>query len=390
MREFAPSPENRFVDPDRLDRIRDRLGTTDLDGYLAFSPANSYYLSGIYAGMYSRPVVGLVTDTESAYFGPYIERRKAKRTGWVDRAVVFEDADEPFSVLADVVDDTDAHRFGYDASDAPPGWVARLDAESDAALVDATDDLLALRAVKTDWEIDMIRKASDLATAGMEAFLDAVRPGVTELEVANAIQDAYYETYIDRHPEYDLGTANELGQYGFASALAGPRALEPHSISSSREIADGDSIVGIALPSVQGYVCEEERTVLVGDVPADVAAAMETLVEVREDAMTTMGPGVPTAEVDRKTTETLRDAGYGDNIVHRTGHGEGITIHEGPAMNASAPEGDLRPGMVMSVEPGLYFEEHGIGLRHSDTFVITDDGAERLSGTPAGIHRADR
>lgn len=389
MREFTPDPDDRFVDPDRLDRIRDAIAGTDLDGLIAFSPANSYYLSGTYAGMYSRPVAGLVTETTSAFVGPYLERRKAERTAWVDRGVVYEDADDPFAVLADVVADADVDRLGYDAASAQPGWVEALDGRIDADLADATDLLLDLRKVKTDWEIDLMRRASDLATAGMEAYLDAVRSGVPEIEVVDAVQDAYYDTYLDEHPEYDIGTANELGQYGFASVLAGDHALEPHSISSAREIETGESVVGIALPSIQGYVCEEERTVLVGDVPDHIEEAMETLVDVREQAMEKMGPGVPTAEVDRVTGDRLREAGYGENIVHRTGHGEGITIHEGPAMNAAAPEGELRPGMVMSVEPGLYFEEEGIALRHSDTFVVTKSGAERLTDTPDGVLRVD-
>lgn len=385
MREIAPDPDARFVDPDRLERLRDSFSETDLDGYVAFSPANSYYITGVYAGMYSRPVAGLVTEDEAAFLGPFLERRKAERTGWVDRAVVYEDDDDPFALLAALIAETGADRLGYDAAAAQPGWVESLAAETDATLVDATDDLLTLRKRKTDWELDLIRKASDLATAGMEAYLDSVEAGVSELEVVNAVQDAYYETYLDRHPEYDVGTANELGQYGFASVLAGAHALEPHSLSSAREIESGDSVVGIALPSLQGYVCEEERTVLVGDVPREVEAAMETLVGVRDRAMEMMGPGVPTAEVDRETTAALREAGYADQVVHRTGHGEGITIHEGPAMNASAPEGELEPGMVMSVEPGLYFEDHGAALRHSDTFVVTDDGAERLTDTPADV-----
>lgn len=389
MREFTPDPKPRFVDPDRLDRIRESIAGSELDGYIAFSPENSYYLSGTYAGMYSRPVAGLVTAEESVFFGPYLERRKAERTAWTDRGLVYEDADDPFAELAAVVDDTSATRLGYDAAEAPPGWVDALAAETDASLVDATDELLALRAVKTDWELDLMRKASDLATAGTEAYLDAVGEGVPELEVVRAVQDAYYDAYLEHHPEYDIGTANELGQYGFASVLAGDHALEPHSISSSREIASGDSVVGIALPSIQGYICEEERTVLVGDVSERVESAMETLVEVRERAMEMMGPGVPTAEVDHKTADALREAGYGDNIIHRTGHGEGITIHEGPAMNAASPEGELEPGMVMSVEPGLYFEDEGAALRHSDTFVITESGAERLTDTPAGVRRVE-
>lgn len=387
MHEFVPDPDSQFVDPDRLARIRASLADTDLDGYIAFSPENSYYLSGTYAGMYSRPVAGLVTAEESRFFGPYLERRKAERTAWVDRGIVYEDADDPFAVLADAVDATGAERLGYDAAEAPPGWVDQLDSRTAATLTDATDDLLALRAVKTDWELDLMRKASDLATAGMEAYLDAMSPGTSELAVVREVQAAYYDTYLEHHSEYDIGTANELGQYGFASVLSGEHALEPHSISSAREIQGGDSVVGIALPSIQGYVCEEERTVLVGDVSPRVEDAMETLVEVRERAMEMMGPGVPTAEVDRETTAALEEAGYAENIVHRTGHGEGITIHEGPAMNASSPEGDLQPGMVMSVEPGLYFEDEDAALRHSDTFIITDSGAERLTDTDAGVHR---
>jgi Xaa-Pro aminopeptidase len=389
MREFSPDPKPRFVDPDRLDRIRRSIDGSSLDGYIAFSPENSYYLSGTYAGMYSRPVAGLVTSEESLFFGPYLERRKAARTAWTDRGLVFEDQDDPFELLGDAVNDTGATTLGYDAAEAPPGWVDALDAATDAELVDATDRLLTLRATKTDWEIDLMRKASDLATAGMEAYLERVGSGVPEIEVVRAIQDAYYDTYLDHHPEYDIGTANELGQYGFASVLSGDHALEPHSLSSARPIADGEAVVGIALPSIQGYVCEEERTVLVGDVPSHIESAMETLVDVREQAMEKMGPGVPTADVDKETGDALRAAGYGENIIHRTGHGEGITIHEGPAMNASSPGGALEPGMVMSVEPGLYFEDDDVALRHSDTFVITESGAERLTDTPAGVHRVD-
>jgi Xaa-Pro aminopeptidase len=387
MRELTPDPPDRMVDPDRLERVRAAVAETDLDGLCAFAAPNSYYLSGAYAGMYSRPVVAAVTADASVLVTPTIERRKAARTAWTDRVVVYEDEDDPLGVVADALAALDADRWGYDRGRARPDWVEGVDAGVDATLHDATDTFLDLRARKTDWEVAMVRRASDLASAGVEALVDAVAVGRPELRVVNAVQDAFYGTYLERYPEYDVGTANELGQYGFASALTGARALESHSVSSSREIADGDAVVGIALPSIQGYVCEEERTVLAGDAPAEVVEAMETLVAVREETIDRVGPGESTAELDEWTAGRLRDAGYGDRLVHRTGHGEGITIHEGPALNAREP-GELRPGMVISVEPGLYFEDHGAGLRHSDTLLVTDDGAERLTTTPAGVLRA--
>jgi Xaa-Pro aminopeptidase len=240
--------------------------------------------------------------------------------------------------------------------------------------------------VKTDWELDMIRRASDLAGAGAQAIIDGVRAGRPELAVVAEVQRAYYDTYLAEHGEYDIGTANELGQYGVASVLSGDHALEPHRISSAREIAGGESVVGIALPSIQGYVCEEERTLLVGDVPDEVEHGMETLVSVRNEAMDRVGPGEATDEIDAWVAGQLDDAGFADNVMHRTGHGEGVTIHEGPALNAREP-GELRPGMVISIEPGLYFREHDAALRHSDTLIVTESGAERLTHTDDGVLR---
>lgn len=387
MREIAPDPDDRFVDDDRLDRIRTGLAETDLDGIVAFSPPNSYYLTGCYAGMYSRPVVGVVTPEASVFVGPRLEERKAARTAWTDRAVLYEDSDDPFDVLASTIPDG-LDRLGYDADRARPDWVDALDRRIAPSLVDASTLLRDLRIVKTDWEIAMMRRASDLSSAGCRAMADAIEAGSSELEAVAEVQQAYYDTYLEAHSEYDIGTANELGQYGFASVLAGPHALEPHSISSSRTIRDGESVVGIALPSVQGYVCEEERTFLVGEVDDEFETAMETLVEVREETIDRIGPGESVAEIDEWTTGKLEAAGYAEQLQHRTGHGEGITIHEAPALNARS-EGTLDPGMVVSVEPGLYYHDEGIALRHSDTVVVTDSGSERITGTDAGVLRID-
>lgn len=387
MREFTPAPEARFVDDERLGRIRSHLSETDLDGLVAFSPANSYYLTGCYAGMYSRPVIGVVTETESAFVGPRLEQRKADRTAWTDEVLVYEDSDDPFDVLADAVPES-ATILGYDAAQAQPGWVKELENRIDVELVDASDEYLSLRIVKTDWELDKIRRAQDLATAGIKAMFETVRSGTPEIEAAAAVQNAYYDTYLGEHSDFDIGTANELGQYGFTSVLSGPHALEPHSLSSSRQIVEGDSVVGIALPSIQGYICEEERTFLVGDVDKEVEAGMEALATIREETIDRVGPGETVAEIDAWTFSRIKDAGFGEYVQHRTGHGEGITIHEEPALNAQR-NGELEPGMVISIEPGLYFHEKGNALRHSDTLIITDDGAERITNTDAGVLRVD-
>lgn len=383
MKEISPSPHDRFVDDDRLGRVRNHIAETDLDGFVAFSPPNSYYLSGCYAGMYSRPVIGLVTLEKSVFVGPRLEERKADRTAWTDRALFYEDSDSPFEVLAEAVPEN-VDVLGYDADHARPEWVNELEGRVEPEFVDASDQFLSLRIVKTGWELDKIRRAQDLSNAGCEAMFDAIHSGVPEIEAVEEVQQAYYRTYLEQHSEFDIGTANELGQYGFASVLSGPHALEPHSLSSSRQIESGDSVVGISLPSIQGYICEEERTFLVGDIDDEVTDAMETLVNVREQVIDRIGPGESVAEIDAWTFDQIEQAGLADKVQHRTGHGEGITIHENPALNAQSP-GELKPGMVISVEPGLYFHEKGNALRHSDTLIVTENGAERITETDAGV-----
>lgn len=387
MKTLSPTPEPRFIDDDRLDRIRNHLSEADLDGFVAFSPANSYYLSGCYAGMYSRPIIGVVTDSTSAFVGPRLEERKAGRTAWVEDVLVYEDSDDPFAVLAAAIPDA-VDRMGYDAAQARPGWADALAGRVNATVVDASEAFRSLRMVKTDWELDKIRRAQDLATAGATAMAETVRSGTSEIEAVAAVQRAYYDAYLDEHGEFDIGTANELGQYGFASVLAGPHALEPHSVSSSRRINAGDSVVGIALPSIQGYVCEEERTFLVGDVDDEIEAGLRALTEIRKQTIDRVGPGESIAEIDAWTLEQIENAGFGSHVQHRTGHGEGITIHEEPTLNAQT-EGELKPGMVISIEPGLYFYQEGNALRHSDTLIITEDGAERITETAAGVLRVD-
>jgi Xaa-Pro aminopeptidase len=387
MRDITPNPADRFVDDERVNRVRDHITEADLDGFLAFSPPNSYYLSGCYAGMYSRPVIALVTHEESVFVGPRLEERKADRTAWTDRALLYEDSDSPFDVLAEAVPD-DVGVLGYDADHARPEWVSKLELRVEPSFVDASEQFLSLRIVKTDWELDKIRRAQDLANAGVEAMFETVRSDIPEIEAVEAVQQAYYRTYLDEHAKYDIGTANELGQYGFASVLSGPQGLEPHSLSSARQIESGDSVVGIALPSIQGYVCEEERTFLVGDVDSEVEEGMEALVNIREQVIDRVGPGESVAELDARTFEQIENVGFADKVQHRTGHGEGITIHEDPALNAQS-SGELKPGMVISIEPGLYFHDKGNALRHSDTLIVTENGAERITKTNADVLTVD-
>jgi Xaa-Pro aminopeptidase len=382
MDRVEPAPRERFVDPDRVEKIRTRLRTSDIDGLLGLSPANSYYLSGAYFGFYQRPLAGVVTAETAGLVCSTIREATVRRTSWCDWGVLYGDTDDPFDALLEGIRRADVDTLGVDMSDSKWGTVSTLEREADVTLLDRSELFASLRARKTDWELDKIRRAGDLADAGIEAFVERAETGMTEVELASEMETAYLDAYRERHPEFDLGNASDGSQYSFTNVLAGGNAFSAGKLSTSREIGDGDCVMSIAIPALQGYHCENERALVVGDPSDAVISAMETHVDLRRAVIDYIGPDRAVAEVDSYAYDLFGERGY--ELEHRTGHGLGISFHEEPSLNRRK-SGHLDPGMVVTVEPGVYLPEEDAVIRHSDTVVVTDDGAERLTSTDDGV-----
>jgi Xaa-Pro dipeptidase len=129
-----------------------------------------------------------------------------------------------------------------------------------------------------------------------------------------------------------------------------------------------------------GYGVELERTFFLGHVPDGARGPFEVSMEARALAYALAKPGAVLSEIDKKVRKVIADGGYGDRILHRTGHGFGITGHEAPYV-ALGDERELVPRMLISIEPGIYIEGLG-GFRHSDTVLITDTGNLKLTEAP--------
>jgi Xaa-Pro dipeptidase len=140
------------------------------------------------------------------------------------------------------------------------------------------------------------------------------------------------------------------------------------------------SIVGAI---VDGYGVEIERTLFLDYVPENAKKPFEVMMKGRELAYKLAVPGAVLEDIDREVRQVFIDAGYADNIIHRTGHGFGITGHEDPFI-ALGDKRKLAPGMIISIEPGIYFKGKG-GYRHSDTVLITENGNLKLTHAPENI-----
>jgi len=234
----------------------------------------------------------------------------------------------------------------------------------------AGDVLRELRMVKELGEIEALRQAAwaiDRVHARVPQFL---RPGTTEQEVGRHIAEMILG---EGHVSVD-----------FVIVASGPNAASPHHEVSDRELLDGDPVVvdiGGTMPS--GYCSDETRMYSVGQPDDEFLAYYSVLQDAQARAVAHVRPGVAAESVDAAARDLIAAAGYGEQFIHRTGHGIGLETHEEPYIVAGNRE-SLRPGMVFSVEPGIYLPGRH-GARIEDIVVVTDDGVESLNRAPRSL-----
>lgn len=154
-------------------------------------------------------------------------------------------------------------------------------------------------------------------------------------------------------------------------------------MSQDRKLEVGDVIITGVAVQVWGYSVELERTLILGEPTSEQARHFSAMLKAQEAGLSACGPGVPLREVDRRVRQVLLAEGLGRSLRHHTGHHLGWEGHEPPYIDAFAA-GEMRPGQVFSIEPGVYVPGLG-GFRHLDTVLITEDGAELLTRYPRDL-----
>ena len=222
------------------------------------------------------------------------------------------------------------------------------------------------RMVKDPNELERIRAAVKLGATLFDRALQVLRPGVKEAEVAAEME------YAARR-----SGAEEMS---FPTIVAsGPRSALPHGRASSQIIVPGGFVVCDFGVILEGYCSDQTRTVWVGKVPADARKVYEAVREAQQAAIEAVRPGATCGEVDEAARKILHKAGLGKHFTHSTGHGVGLEIHEAPRVAAGQKE-VLKPGMVITIEPGVYFPGKW-GVRIEDMVAVTADGCEVLTPT---------
>ncbi|HVI10137.1 MAG TPA: Xaa-Pro peptidase family protein [Candidatus Binatia bacterium] len=227
------------------------------------------------------------------------------------------------------------------------------------------------RMVKDAEEMDLIRSAVQLGAGLFGKALETIRPGAKESEVAAEME------YAARR-----AGAEEMS---FPTIIAsGVRSALPHGRASQQAIAPAGFVVCDFGVILDGYCSDQTRTVWVGDaVPAQARQAYDAVLEAQQAAIAVVRPGATVGEVDTAARKTLRKAGIAKYFTHSTGHGVGLEIHEPPRVAAGQTE-VLKPGMVITIEPGVYFPGKW-GIRIEDMVAVTGNGREILTPTGKGF-----
>jgi Xaa-Pro aminopeptidase len=351
------------------------LRERDAAGVVLFPSPNLYYLGGFTEEPSERPFYLFVpADGDPAFVAPDLAGDQLREATWVGDVRTYGDSENPTELVSEVaadrgmadgrllVDPTMHARFTQSLRETLP----------EASWGLAGDVLGPLRVRKDETELAALRRAGEAADAAMrdvrELGADAV--GMTEHDLAEFIEER-----LAAHGGSGVAFATIAG--------SGPNGAKPHHHHADREIERGDPVVCDFGTVVDHYPSDQTRTVVfAGEPSAAFEEVHEVVREAQEAAVEAVEPGVTAGEVDRAARAVIEAAGYGDEFIHRTGHGVGLEVHEEPYIVADSDR-ELEPGMVFSVEPGVYLSGE-FGVRIEDLVAVTEDGCERLNHTDRG------
>lgn len=357
-------PRTTTAHTHRITTLQRRMADWQVDALLIVHPVDIRYLTGFvgddsWALVRSRSrQVHVLSDFR---FQEQIEREAPRVTAIIRRKSL---ADE----LKKLADRLKLRRIGLQAQHVTLAQRRQLaKALGAAALKEVDDGLVMQRAVKDAAETRTITRAIRIAQDAFAAVLATLEPGQTEQQVAARL-------------EYEMRCRGASGASFPVIVAADANASLPHAIPGKRKIRKGGTILFDWGAVVDGYCSDLTRVVALGRMPKRIAEVYDIVLEAQAAAIAAIKPGKALKDIDKVARDIITRAGYGPRFGHSLGHGIGLEIHEQPTL-ASRAAGELKPGHVVTVEPGIYLPGVG-GVRIEDDVLVTPRGARVLSSLP--------
>jgi Xaa-Pro aminopeptidase len=365
-----PSPSR----PDwsgRLHRLAASLERYRVGAFVVSAPSNIRYLSGFTgsAGVLVFAAGGFRLIVDGRY---HAAARDAMAAGAMARGTLVRAAGRYDASLENVLGALAAARVGFEAGHvtvaAQGAWQRQM---TGVEWVPTQGVVESLRLIKDAGEIDRLRRAARRLSDVARNLGEWVRAGATEREVARSI-DAAMDSAGFSMPAFPTIVAS------------GPNSAHPHARPGDRPLVRGDLVVLDFGGVLDGYCVDLTRMAAVGRPVARLQALFDAVRAAQASAIAAVAPGVAASAVDGAARRELDERGLGEAFVHATGHGLGLDVHEAPRLGTDAHGDVLSPGMVFTVEPGVYVDGLG-GARLEDDVLVTPGGREVLTDAPGDL-----
>jgi Xaa-Pro dipeptidase len=377
--------------------VRERLETRGLDALVLFHPERIGYLTSFVFVSTERPMALVVPlRGELGVLVPQLEQEHVGKSPEIADVAVYPEypsgpgGRHPMQYLRDLLErkgvlgrrlGADSDGYGDVNGYAGPALSA-LNGDGEVLLArDVVDDL---RQVKSADELRFVRESCTWGNLAHRLLQKHMAIGKTEIEVSLAATSEATTTMLDTLGSTYVSPGRGLRNPPVsASFIAGANTAMPHGMRREQGLAVGDAIITGASADIGGYHSELERTMIVGEPPPEFVRYFEAMLAVQAAAFGALRPGRTCADVEGDVQREIEQLGLAKLTRHHTGHGMGLEGHEAPFLDL----GDqtlIQPGMVFSIEPGLYVP--GVaGFRHSDTAIVTDDGVEIATYYPRDL-----
>jgi len=379
--------------PSRAQQIHGFLPKNNLQAWIAWRPDELLMLSG-YFPFWGASLLIYFADAEPVLFIPQIEPTDHIPAGLRVQEYPWGDLQcaDPYSVLVSAVGNElvkakiKAEDVGMNPSAArtslpiqaaeqipmPEGFaglLSTLSAKTTPACHAAFADLY-LR--KTPEEVAAIRLANRVANIGLQAFFGNLQPGISEAEVAAAVESAIYR---------EIGRDGIFHSRGWAMVQSGPNSAcaGRFNRSTGRRLEGGDLVLIELATCVNGYWSDLTRTAAVGSPKPAVEEILAIVVNAQQTAIDGICPGISAGDIDALARDKIAAAGLSSYFTHHTGHHVGFRYHDPGFLILPGESSILEPGMVVTIEPGVYVPERGAGARIEDNVLVTESGHEVLS-----------
>lgn len=339
-----------------IEMLLEKMEQMKVDAFLVNSKANKYYLSG-FTGTDGQVLI----DQENQYViadGRYFEQLKSQSPDFT----VVDNKMQMSKTVQKLIKQNGYKHVGFESDEMNVSEYLEL-LDDNITLVPTQNWIENLRKIKRKDEIEKIQVAAKIADQTFEHILKYIKPGMTEKQVANEI-DQYGVSLGADGPAFETIVAS------------GKRSSLPHGHASNKVIKNNELIIFDFGFLKDMYYSDITRTIALGTVSDELKDIYEVTLNAQKNAIKACEAGVELRKIDDTARNYIAEKGYGDKFLHGTGHGLGLTVHEYPLLNQYSTS-KLETGMTFTVEPGIYLEDIG-GVRIEDDILIDENGEYQL------------